>query len=271
MYPPRHKRWLFTLLAALSMLVGMVSPALAEPDATPLSGPRIGFDHRQHHFGQVTQGKIVTHRFPFTNVGTGELVVDDVSTPCGCTVVLPDKSVLKPGESSYIEVKYDSAARSGEVTRIITVLSNDVLEPELTLEVVATVDASMHGAFESGEALFGPKCGKCHADPNVGLTGQELYGSACWFCHGKYREGHTAPALPAFSPEREAFLLNIIKNGVPGTEMPGFSQVKKGPLDLDQIRSLLPVLYGEPPTPPTPAPEVHEMPALDDPGAPFFK
>ena len=261
-------RHLFTLIATALVLFSATS-AWAEADATPVAGPRISFDHRHYHFGKVTQGKIVTHRFPFTNVGTAELVIDDVSTPCGCTAVLPDKSVLKPGESSYIEVNYDSAARSGEVTRIITVLSNDVVEPELTLEVVATVDASMHGAFKSGEALFGPKCGKCHYDPNIGLTGQELYESACWFCHGKYRQGNTAPALPAYA-EADA-IRDIIADGIPGTEMPGFAQRNKGPLDDAQIESLLKVLSKPPPEAPEPKPEPEEPATIGNPNTPFFK
>ncbi len=265
-------RHLFTLMAAALVLFS-VSPAWAKADATPVDGPRISLDHRYHHFGKVTQGKIVTHRFPFTNVGTADLVIDEVSTPCGCTAVLPDKSVLKPGESSYIEVDYDSAARSGEVTRIITLLSNDVVEPELTLEVVATVDASMHGAFQAGEALFGPKCGKCHYDPNIGLSGQELYESACWFCHGKYRQGNTATALPAYPDTRHDYIRGIIADGIPGTEMPGFSQRNKGPLDDAQIESLINVLSEPPPEAPQPEPDStpKEPMTIGDPATPFFQ
>lgn len=257
------------ILLALTLLAILpwAEPALAE------GGPRIALDHRAHHFGRVTQGKIVTHRFPFSNVGDQELVIGDVSTPCGCTAVLPDKSRLMPGEASYIEVDYDSSARSGEVTRVITVLSNDPVEPELTLEVTATVDASMHAGFEAGEALFGPKCGKCHYDPNLGLSGVELYESACWFCHGKQRQGNTAKALGAYPPALADSLRQVIANGLPGTEMPGFHRSKGGPLDDAQIDSLLKVLYTEPPVPPAQEtqPEATEAPTLGDPNQPFFK
>lgn len=255
------------VLAVLLALPWGATPALAD------TGPRIALDHREFHFGRVTQGKVVTHRFPFSNVGDAELVIDDVSTPCGCTAVLPDKSRLMPGESSYIEVDYDSSARSGEVTRVITVVSNDSVEPELTLEVTASVDASMHEGFESGETLFGPKCGKCHYDPNLDLSGQELYESACWFCHGKWRQGNTAMPLGAYTPDRADYLRHTIANGLPGTEMPGFHRSKGGPLTDAQIDSLLDVLYKQPPEAPVEEtkPEATEVPVVGDPSKPFFQ
>jgi mono/diheme cytochrome c family protein len=263
------RRWTSTLKAlalACLLLTGWGANALAE------TGPRIELDHRDHHFGKVTQGKVVIHQFPFKNVGDADLVIDDVSTPCGCTAVLPDKSTLKPGESSYIEVNYDSSARSGEVTRVITLLSNDAVEPELTLEVTATVDSSMHSAFEAGIDLFGPKCGKCHALPNAGKMDQELYETACWFCHGKQRQGNTATALGAYPPASEAFLRHVITDGLPGTEMPGFGHGKGGPLDDRQIESLIQILYTDPPEPPALEAEPDDAtPAFKTPDAPFFQ
>jgi len=248
-------RTVLALATIIWLLGGQAAALAAEAPQATVDGPRFAFDHRAHHFGKVTQGKIVTHQFPFSNVGNAPLVIDDVSTPCGCTAVLPDKSTLAPGESSYIEVNYDSSARSGEVTRIITVLSNDALEPELTLDVTATVDASMHAGFEAGIDLFGPKCGKCHAVPNMGKMGQELYETACWFCHGTFREGNTATALTAYPKQAETYLRHIITDGRPGTEMPGFGHAKGGPLDDAQIESLIEVLHQEPAPAPKTAPE----------------
>lgn len=279
--PPRLRalralRW--AAPAAALALAACLAPQAPPPDAresapAPAGGPRLVLAHTSHDFGEVTQGKIVEHRFPFSNGGDAELRILDVSTPCGCTVVLPDKTALAPGESSHIDVTYDSAARSGDVERVVTVRSNDPVHPELTLHLHAKVDASMHEAFKSGETLFGEKCGKCHAvpardDAGRDRTGQALYDAVCWFCHGKAREGKTAPALGAYAETADPYLRQIIADGRPGTEMPAFARDQKGPLTPEQIASLVDLLHTAPPeAPPGPAP----APATEDPDAPFFK
>jgi len=237
---------------------------------TAWAGPRIEFDHMEHHFGRVVQGKIVETSFPVRNAGDEDLVLLEATTPCGCTAVLPEKTVLAPGESSKIDVTYDSAARAGEVTRIITVRSNDPKQPVVELKVVAEVDASMHAGFEAGETLFGPKCGECHYDPAKDLMGQPLYDAVCFFCHGKERQGKTAPALAAYPDSADPYLVEMIARGRSGTEMPGFARDQGGPLDPDQVDSLVRLLHTEPPPAP---PEPAAAPAGDmgDSDGPFFK
>jgi len=255
--------------AALAALVAAGTVTFLS--CTAFAGPRIAFDHREHHFGRVVQGKVVETSFPLRNVGDADLVLEEVTTPCGCTAVLPEKTVLKPGEETRIDVTYDSAARAGEVERIITVRSNDPVEPVLELRVVADVDASMHAAFEAGEALFGPKCGECHYDPAEGLAGGPLYEAVCFFCHGKAREGKTATALRVYPPSADPYLTEMISRGRPGTEMPGFAREHGGPLSPDQVRSLVQLLHTEPPPAPAPEPGPEPVREVGDPDAPFFQ
>lgn len=249
-----------------------LTPALWMAADSAWAEPKIQFDHRTHHFGQVVQGKVIEHQFTVSNLGDTDLIIEEVSTPCGCTGAVAGDPTIPPGGSTTIDVTYDSSVRSGEVTRVITVISNDPNEPELTLELIATVDASMHEGFSAGEALFGEKCGSCHADPAQGLSGQALYTEVCWFCHGKYREGKTAPALPAYPAAARPHLLHYISEGKDGTEMPGYAKAHGGPLDTAQVNSLIDLLGTEPPEVPeeeedeTPAP-----PPVGDKNVPFFQ
>ncbi|MDH5526571.1 MAG: DUF1573 domain-containing protein [Nitrospirota bacterium] len=266
-------------LAALCLTILHACAGLAVTEDAPpgttaqaVVGPRLQFENLEHHFGTITQGKLVEHRFPFTNVGDQDLTISEVSTPCGCTAVLADQEVVPPGSSSFVDVTYDSAARSGEVVRIITVISNDAEQPEMELKVVAQVDASQHAGFMVGDTLFGPKCGSCHYDTAAEKSGQELYDAVCWFCHGTHRQGNTATALDAYQPAMDGYLRKVISDGLPGTEMPGFARNHEGPLFPEQIDSLVDLLHDPPPPPPDPEPGVEEEPKDGfDPSRPFFQ
>jgi hypothetical protein len=62
--------------------------------------------------------------FPFRNTGTGKLVIREVKSGCGCTIVSLDKREFLPGEGSSIGVLFDPSKRSGELTKPVTVISN---------------------------------------------------------------------------------------------------------------------------------------------------
>jgi mono/diheme cytochrome c family protein len=240
--------------------------------APALAGPRLTPEHRVFDFGTVLQGRVVEHSFPFTNTGDADLVIGEVTTPCGCTAVVAGKTVIAPGESSTIDATYDSAARSGDVERVITVRSNDPEEPEMELTLHTHVDASMHTAFKSGETLFGEKCGSCHAEPAEGLSGQALYDAVCWFCHGTARQGKTAAPLGPYPAAVDPEITRLIGGGIAGTEMPAFAKGQGGPLDDAQIRSLVELLHTPLPEPPPEEPEAEPaaIPEVGNPDAPFF-
>lgn len=196
--------------------------------------PRISFTQESYDFGKVNQGKIVEYTFSFENKGTEELVIKEVTTSCGCTAALVSNSVTKPGETGQIKVSYDSQGRAGKVSRTITVESNDPVEPIKELTISALVDASMHPVFKVNESIFSEKCNGCHFYPAVGKQGKELYDTVCAFCHGRTSVG--LDKLRALSKDK---IGAIIKNGMMGTEMPAWTKALNGPLDDDQIESLI--------------------------------
>ena len=63
-------------------------------------------------------------------------------------------------------------------------------------------------------------------DPRMIASGQKLFGAACSGCHGKTGEGGRGPKLSEGGLIRRASderLFSSIKNGIPGSDMPGFS------------------------------------------------
>ncbi len=86
--------------------------------------PEITFETKEHNFGKVISGEVVSYNFKFKNTGNADLIISKVSSSCGCTVTdYPDKPI-KPGEEKYLEVTFDSDHRRGFQSKSVTVATN---------------------------------------------------------------------------------------------------------------------------------------------------
>ena len=86
--------------------------------------PVIKFAEPEFDFGTIKQGDKVEHTFKFTNEGTGDLIISDAKASCGCTVPDYTKEPVKPGGSGIVHVVFDSAGKSGEVSKTVTLTLN---------------------------------------------------------------------------------------------------------------------------------------------------
>ena len=84
----------------------------------------IEFDKKEHDFGTLLQGEVVTYSFHFTNAGNMPLIISDVSSSCGCTVGDFPREPIAPGKDGVIKVTYDSKGHHGVQSRHLTVMSN---------------------------------------------------------------------------------------------------------------------------------------------------
>ncbi len=93
-----------TVLFATALFIGMA--VMAQTKLTEA----VKFNAEKHDFGKIKQGKPVVYYFEITNIGDKPLVVENVSSPCGCTV--PEKPVkpIMPGKQDKIKVEYNAAA-----------------------------------------------------------------------------------------------------------------------------------------------------------------
>lgn len=94
-------------------------------DAQKANAPEALFERTTHEFGKITAGSTVKTAFKFTNNGKSDLIIRKTKASCGCTASDPDKTVLKPGESSHIAVAYDSTGKNGKEQKTVTVITND--------------------------------------------------------------------------------------------------------------------------------------------------
>lgn len=76
----------------------------------PFNCNEIYLNKTEHHFGSVTCGGVYTCSFTITNKSNTSIKISNIITGCGCTKAEYNKSRIKPGKSSTINVTYHSSA-----------------------------------------------------------------------------------------------------------------------------------------------------------------
>lgn len=81
-------------------------------------------DSATFDFGTISEGAIVEHTFRFKNDGAYPLIINNISSSCGCTTPEWPKEPVGPGTSSNIKVRFDSKHKAGPQSKTITVYAN---------------------------------------------------------------------------------------------------------------------------------------------------
>ncbi len=77
-----------------------------------------------YNFGKVTDGEKVEYSYRFKNMGKKPLIISSAIASCGCTVPEKPEEPIKPGETGFLKVVFNSAGRVGPVHKDVTVVSN---------------------------------------------------------------------------------------------------------------------------------------------------
>jgi hypothetical protein len=104
------------------------------------NAPKIKFDKTTYEFGTIKEGDKIETDFKFTNEGKSDLIIRKTKGSCGCTVGNPEKSTLKPGESTNLHVTFNSAGKSGPQTKTVTVTTNDPANSSAMITITGKVD-----------------------------------------------------------------------------------------------------------------------------------
>jgi hypothetical protein len=122
-----------------------------------LVSPKISVQQLDYDFGDISQNEPVTHAYVITNNGGDLLVIKDVKAACGCTAAKPEKSELKPGESTSISVTFNPKGRKGPQNKTVTVTSNDPEKPTITLTFKCNIIVTEVSNTGSGASIFFPE------------------------------------------------------------------------------------------------------------------
>lgn len=85
---------------------------------------KVEFEESAYDFGQVKEGAQVKHTFVLKNAGDAPVILSKVTASCGCTQPEFSKSPILPGETSNIQVTFNSEGQVGKQQKIITIQSN---------------------------------------------------------------------------------------------------------------------------------------------------
>lgn len=77
-------------------------------------------------------------KIKLTNVGTEELIIQNVKPSCGCTTAPLDKDKLAPGDTSTLEVSM-KISKGGRTMKNIRISSNDPDKPQENIRIQANV------------------------------------------------------------------------------------------------------------------------------------
>ena len=135
----------FSILALVSLF------AVAAQAQAKVSGPVMTFDKTEIDYGTIAQGSDPLRKFKFKNTGSAPLMIKSAQGSCGCTVPSYKKEPINGGETSEIEVRYDTQ-RVGPFTKTVSIQTNEGDQPRVLI-IKGTVEAK---AVEAGVPASAP-------------------------------------------------------------------------------------------------------------------
>ena len=94
---------------------------------------KIVFDKEIHNFGTLKDGEIVSYTFTFRNTGESPFKINKVEKTCGCIDFKYDSNAIEPGESSIIEVIFNTSGEWGNQIKGATVETSEGERKELQI------------------------------------------------------------------------------------------------------------------------------------------
>ncbi len=125
----------------LSMFLCFAISSFAQQPATEKKESGVVFDTLVYDYGTIEKGSEGKCSFAFKNTSDTPLILTNVAASCGCTVPSWPKNPIKPGETSAIDVKYNTN-NIGHFTKRITVTTNKQDTPIILTITGQVVDST---------------------------------------------------------------------------------------------------------------------------------
>lgn len=118
-------------LFVLTLVIASVA-AIAQPKIEAVGGTTM-------EMGSVYAGESVQKIAIIKNSGTDTLRISDIKAQCGCTATLMDEKILAPNDTGRLSITFNTAGQNGHRSKQVYVMSNDPLNPKMTITFSADV------------------------------------------------------------------------------------------------------------------------------------
>ena len=116
--------------------------------------PKLVLSKDNWYYGEVTPDQRPSHDFTIKNEGGEKLIIESVYSSCPCVILeLPEKEIL-PGGKISLMTTFDPTGYEGEVSKVVTIKSNDPENPEKTIKTTITVQRVPNPDIELSKQKF---------------------------------------------------------------------------------------------------------------------
>ncbi len=95
--------------------------------AAAQNGPIMTLETTTVDYGVIEKNAEPLRKFKFTNTGNEPLLIKKAQGSCGCTTPNYSQEPVMPGETGFIEVRYDTS-REGAFTKTVTLTTNEATD-----------------------------------------------------------------------------------------------------------------------------------------------
>ena len=130
---------------AVIFIKGEVGPKDLKTSYTPEqkeNSPRLAVGKTSYSFGKLEKGQKAVAKFIVKNTGRQDLIIKGVKANCNCVSYKISQPAIKAGQQAVLELTYIPTALK-EQNEVVTVLSNDIIMPDLKLALKANVVESL--------------------------------------------------------------------------------------------------------------------------------
>ncbi|MFM2269131.1 MAG: hypothetical protein RL757_2572 [Bacteroidota bacterium] len=89
-----------------------------------MAQPVMQLEKTEVQYGTIAQGSDPLRKVKFKNTGNEALIIKSAQGSCGCTVPNFKREPIMPGETSEVEIRYDTQ-RLGEIYKTVTIETNE--------------------------------------------------------------------------------------------------------------------------------------------------
>ena len=135
------------------------SPGLIDPNVEYPA--KIELETNQLDMGYIPLGEPTSTEVLIHNRGKEPLKMGNIKTSCACTTGKMENNIIAPGETGKLIVTVDPSKFAGvEVTKVLTIYSNDPVDTQLFLAVKSTISGELimsaenfdFGTIKAGES-----------------------------------------------------------------------------------------------------------------------